>query len=115
MSVPGESGPSIAADPDDDMDACPYRRETSGVQVITDIPPKVQTWSCKACGTERAFTVVNPHPRPFLDQLTEDVAARAVLREVTTLAEQADTLTQRELRARLIDCLARLAQVCRHG
>ncbi|MGH3804056.1 MAG: hypothetical protein ACRDTD_28770 [Pseudonocardiaceae bacterium] len=115
MSVPGESGPSIAADPDEDMDACPYCRETSGVQVITDTPPTVHAWSCQACGTEWALTVVNPHLRPFLDQLAVDVAARAVLREVTTLAEQADTLTQGERRARLIGCLARLDQVCCHS
>jgi hypothetical protein len=53
--------------------------------------------------------------RAFLEQLAEDVAARAVLREVIALREQSDTLTDGQLRARLIRCLARLDQVCRHG
>ncbi|MGH8922817.1 MAG: hypothetical protein ACRD0H_31500 [Actinomycetes bacterium] len=113
MSVPGESGPSIAADPDDELDACPSCGETSGVQVITDIPPKVRAWSCKACGTEWWISVISPHPRPWLDGLAEEVAARAVLRDVIALREQADTLTRAQLRARLIGCLARLDQICR--
>jgi ribosomal protein L37AE/L43A len=97
------------------VDPCPYCGTTSRVKVITGTPPKVQAWSCLACRTEWAITVVNPHVRPLLEQLAEDVAARAVLREVIALRELAPTLTDRELRARLIRCLARLDQVCRHG
>ena len=37
-----------------------------------------------------------------------------MLRELTTLAKHADTLTDAELRARLLGCWARLTQVCRH-
>ena len=58
---------------------------------------------------------MKPYLRPFLEQLAEDVAARAVQREVIALRELAPTLTDGELRARLIGCLARLDQVCRHG
>jgi hypothetical protein len=53
--------------------------------------------------------------RPLLDQLAVDVVAHSVLAEVTALAEQADTLTDGELRARLLGCWARLSQVCRRG
>ncbi|HET9253778.1 MAG TPA: hypothetical protein VFO16_01070 [Pseudonocardiaceae bacterium] len=53
--------------------------------------------------------------RPFLDQLIEDLAALEVLRDVLALKEQADTLTDGRLLARLIGCLARLDQICRRS
>jgi hypothetical protein len=100
-----------------DVEGCPYCGETSGVKTVSDTPPKVWAWSCGACGTDWAFTVVNlqMRPRPWLLQLTEDLAARAVLQEITTLADQVDTLTDGQLRARLISCLARLNQICRRS
>ncbi|HET9255497.1 MAG TPA: hypothetical protein VFO16_09875, partial [Pseudonocardiaceae bacterium] len=62
------------------------------------------------------ITVVNPHPRrSFLDQLTEDLEALTVLKEVLALKERADTLTNGQLLARLIGCLARLDQICRRS
>jgi hypothetical protein len=85
------------------------------VKTITGTPAEVEAWSRGACGTDWAVTVVNPHPRQFLDQLAADVAARAVLREVITLAGHTATLTDGQLRDRLISCLARLGQACRHG
>jgi hypothetical protein len=49
-----------------------------------------------------------PHVRrAFLDRLAVDVVARSVLHEVTTLAGQVGTLTDGQLRARLLDCWAR--------
>ena len=115
MSVPGQLGPSVVAGPGD-MESCPYCGGTSGVTVIPDTSPEVPGWSCAECATEWWITAVGPHPRrPFLDQLAEDLAARAVLREVLALKEQADTLTDGQLLARLIDCLARLDQICRRG
>jgi hypothetical protein len=95
------------------VDPCPSCGITSGVQVITETPPKVQAWSCAVCRTEWAATLVNPHVRPWLEQLAEDAAAHAVLREVLALKERADTLTDGQLLARLIGCLARLDQICR--
>jgi hypothetical protein len=84
--------------------------------VITGTPPEVPGWSCAACGTQWWITVVNPHVRrPFLDQLTEDLATLEVLREVLALKERADTLTDGQLLARLIGCLARLDQICRRS
>jgi hypothetical protein len=58
---------------------------------------------------------LTPHLRPWLDQLAEDVAARAVLQDITTLAGQVDTLTEGQMRARPIGCLARVDQICRYG
>jgi hypothetical protein len=98
-----------------EIESCPCRGETRGVETITGTPAEVEAWSCGACGTDWAVTVVNPHPRQFLDQLAADVAARAVLREITTLAGQADTLTDGQMRARLIGCLVRLDQICRRS
>jgi hypothetical protein len=98
-----------------EVEPCPYCRGTSVVEVITDAPPKVQAWSCSPCGTDWAVTVVNPHLRPLLDQLAEDVAARAVLAEVIALREQAPALTDGQLRTQLINCLVRLDQICRWG
>jgi hypothetical protein len=72
----------------------PVLRKNQWVKVITQTSPKVRSWGCGDCGTDWALTVVNPHLRPWLDQLAVDVLARSALREVTTLAEQADTLTE---------------------
>jgi hypothetical protein len=66
-----------------DIDPCPYCGGTSGVQQITNTPPKVQGWSCVACGTDWAITVVNPYP--CLDRLT----AAVLLRQMLVLADQA--------------------------
>ncbi|MGH3765365.1 MAG: hypothetical protein ACRDS0_06965 [Pseudonocardiaceae bacterium] len=54
---------SVPATSPADLESCPYCGGTSGVQVITDTPPKVQGWSCSACGTEWWISVVNPHLR----------------------------------------------------
>jgi hypothetical protein len=108
------TGPS-GADPRD-IESCPKCGETSGVKVVPDTPPKVWAWSCGDCGTQWWITIVNPHPRRvFLDQRAMDVVAWSVLHEVTTLAEQVDTLTKGQLLARLLNCWGWLAQVCRDG
>ncbi|HET9255799.1 MAG TPA: hypothetical protein VFO16_11415 [Pseudonocardiaceae bacterium] len=57
------------------------------------------------CGPDWWVSFVNPRARSYLDQLVGTVeltAARTVLREVITLAEQAPTLTDVQSRARLI-------------
>jgi hypothetical protein len=85
-----------------DVNPCPSCGNASGVQVITNTPPRVRAWFCAACRTDWAIAVVNP--RPFLDYLTATVelaAARSVLREVITLADQAPMLTDEQLRFRL--------------
>ncbi|MGH3897567.1 MAG: hypothetical protein ACRDTA_04805 [Pseudonocardiaceae bacterium] len=56
MSVPA-TGPA-------DLDLCPYRGGATGMQLITDTPPKAQGWSCGECGTQWVTSVVNPHLRP---------------------------------------------------
>ena len=79
-----------------DTDPCPYCGSTSGVQPITGTSPKVQAWTCTACGTEWAISVVNP--RLYLDQLATGV----VVRQLTTLAQEAPGLSNQQLRTRLL-------------
>ncbi|MGH3936449.1 MAG: hypothetical protein ACRDS1_15970 [Pseudonocardiaceae bacterium] len=79
-------------------ETCPGCGATTGVQPKL-APPKVQAWSCTACETQWAITVVNP--RPYLDHLAGMVAARSVLRQVIALADQAPELTDEELRTQL--------------
>ena len=85
-----------------DLDPCPFCGTTTKVQSITGTSPRVRAWSCAACRTNWAVTGVNP--RPFLDHLTAAVelaAARSVLREIITLAEQVPGLTDEQLRFHL--------------
>jgi hypothetical protein len=86
------------------------------VRLITGTPPRVQAWSCSACRTDWAITVVNP--RPFLDHLATTVelaAVRSVLREIIALAEQAPALPDDQLRARLVDLARTVRPGCRRG
>ncbi len=67
-----------------EIDPCPYCGSTIGVQSTPGTPPRVQAWSCTACGTDWAISVVNP--RPYLDRLTLSVelaAARSALPALT--------------------------------
>jgi ribosomal protein L37AE/L43A len=85
-----------------DIDPCPYCGENSGVQPITGISPKVQAWSCSVCTTQWAITTV----RPYFDRLAATVeqlsTTRSVLRQVITMADDAATLPDKELRDRLL-------------
>jgi ribosomal protein L37AE/L43A len=86
-----------------EAEACPYCGETTGVQLTTGTSPKVQAWSCTACSTDWAISVVNP--RPYVDRLAATVelaVARSVLRQVIALADDAPTITDQQLRARLL-------------
>lgn len=87
-----ELDPSTVTDPTANDDACPGCGTTHGVQP-TPAPPKVQAWTCTACGMNWAVTVVNP----FLDRR----AATVALRQVIALADQAPELTDAQLRDRL--------------
>jgi hypothetical protein len=51
--------------------ACPGCGDTIGVQPTPGISPRVKAWSCTACRTDWAITVVNP--RPYFDRLTATV------------------------------------------
>jgi transposase-like protein len=90
---------------DSDPGGCPYCDATSGVTRVACDSPKVQAWWCSVCEGTWWFSVVNPRPaRSFLEQLTASVeltAARLALREIITLADQAPTLTDEQLRFRL--------------
>jgi hypothetical protein len=85
-----------------EVEPCPGCGATSDVKVITDASPRVQSWKCGACGTDWVVTVVNP--RSYLDHLVATVelaGARSALRALLTLADDAPTLTDAELRSRL--------------
>jgi hypothetical protein len=77
----------------------------SGVQ-STPAPLKVQAWTCTACRTNWAITTVNPSPQPFFDHLAATVeqlgAARSMLRQVCALADDVATITDQQLRDRLL-------------
>ena len=101
-----------------EADPCPYCGATSGVQVITDTPPKVRGWSCAACRAQYWISVVNPRPQPYLNHLAGTVdlaAARSALREVITLANEAAVLSNNQLRARLADLATAALPGCRRG
>jgi hypothetical protein len=86
-----------------DVDPCPHCGGISGVQPITGTSPRVQAWSCAACDTNWATTTVNPRYFDHLAATVEQLnTARSVLWQVITLADDADTLTDQELRARLL-------------
>ena len=90
---------------------CPYCGGTSGVRQATNTAPRVQGWSCLACGTHWWVGVVNPH-RWYLNHLAGSVQiamARSVLRQVINLADQAPTLHDDHLRARLAALAAKVA------
>lgn len=85
-------------------EACPGCGTTTGVQQITGSSPKVHAWSCTACGLDWAITVVNPHLRArYLTAAAEEIRRlRWTLRQVVTLADDAPTITDQQLRNRLL-------------
>jgi ribosomal protein L37AE/L43A len=93
-----EQGPFTVTGTEDE--ACPYCGETTAVQPTTGTSPRVQAWSCTACRTDWAITVVNP--QPYFDRLAATVEQLGVLRQVIALAEDAPTITDQQLRARLL-------------
>lgn len=58
---------------------------------------------------------MSPQQRELLHELAAEMVGRSALQEIIALREQVDTLTQGQLFARLVSCLARLDAVCRHG
>ena len=95
--------------------ACPVCGDTTGVHPTPRISPSVKAWSCAACRTDWAIIVANP--RPYFDRLAATVehlgATRSVLRAVITLADDAATLPDTELRDRLLALADRARQAQR--
>ena len=108
-----EQGSSMVTGPRE-INPCPSCGGTSGVRVRSGASPGVRAWSCTACQTDWAITVVNP--RPWLDHLTATVelaAARSMLRQVIALADKAPALPDDQLRARLVDLTRTARPGCR--
>lgn len=107
-----EQGPHTVTDPTGET--CPGCGDTTAAQPTTGTSPRGQASSCTACRTNWAITTVNP--QSYLDRLTATVeqlgATRSVLRQMITLADDAATLSDTELRDRLLALAdrARLAQ-----
>ncbi len=79
---------------------------TTGVLRTTGTTPTIRTWSCTTCGLNWVISVVNPHLRPThladLAAVEEIGRLRRTLRQVITLADDAPTLTDEQLRDRLL-------------
>ena len=90
-----------------EAEVCPYCGNTTGVQSTPGTSPRVQAWSCTVCRTDWAVSQVNAHLRTvYLVDLAAAAAEidrlRWKLAQVIAVADQAPTLTDRELRARLL-------------
>ncbi|MBV8543049.1 MAG: hypothetical protein JO364_13825 [Pseudonocardiales bacterium] len=87
-------------------ESCPGCGATTGVLRTTGTAPTIRTWSCTTYGLNWMISAVNPHLRPaHLADLAaaEDIGRlRWALRQVITLADDAPTLTDRQLRDRLL-------------
>jgi hypothetical protein len=97
-----EHGPFTMPDSTNN-DSCPMCGGTTGMQPITGTSPRVQAWSCTVCHTNWAIATVN---QLYFDRLAATVEhlarTRSVLRQVITLADDAATLPDKELRDRLL-------------
>lgn len=105
-----EQDTSTVPDPTDE--GCPYCGATDGTRQTSDTG-RTQAWSCDRCGTNWAFSLVNHAQQPaYFEQLCAAVEQigrlRWTLRQIVALASDADGLTDRELRDRLLT----LAQAC---
>ncbi len=103
-ALAGDGRGVVTAPASTDMDLCPYCGTTADVRPITSNSPKVWAWSCAACGTDWAVSVVNRHL--YLDHLT----AAVLLRQLIVLADQAPSLQDDQLRARLAALAATVAR-----
>jgi ribosomal protein L37AE/L43A len=96
------------------LTSCPGCGEIEDVEQ-TSSTPRVAAWKCTRCGMSWAITVVNP--QPYFDRLAATVeqlgATRSVLRAVVTLADDAPTITDQQLRDRLV-ALADRARLAQH-
>ncbi|MGH3709269.1 MAG: hypothetical protein ACRDRQ_14455 [Pseudonocardiaceae bacterium] len=92
-------------------ESCPGCGTTTGVLRTTGTTPTIQTWSCTTCGLNWVISAINPHLRPaHLADLASEVGEigrlRWTLRQVIALADQVDTLTDEQLRDRLLALVA---------
>ncbi|MGH3773692.1 MAG: hypothetical protein ACRDRW_20250 [Pseudonocardiaceae bacterium] len=105
--APEVTHPMMPAHDPDTAESCPGCAATIGVRGTASTPPQVQAWSCAACGMDWAMTVVNPHlratyPAGLATAVEEIGRLRWTLRQVITLADDALTITERQLRDRLL-------------
>jgi hypothetical protein len=89
---------------------CPYCGATSGVRQTGDTG-RIQAWSCDHCDTDWAFTVPDSRTAALLGDLgaaaQEIRRLRWTLAQVVALADAAPTITNEQLRDRLLALAAR--------
>ena len=90
---------------------CPYCGTASGVRQTRDTG-RIQAWACDHCATDWAFSVPNSHTTAALAGLgavaQEIRRLRWALAQVVTMVDEMPTLTDVELRTRLLT----LAESC---
>ncbi len=93
-------------------ESCPGCGQIDGVEQ-TSSTPRALAWRCSTCTTSWAVSVVGPRP-PDGDRagnLAEELGrVKAVLGRVVALADDADQLTDSELRDQLIALAERAAR-----
>ncbi|MGH4012214.1 MAG: hypothetical protein ACRDTH_29315 [Pseudonocardiaceae bacterium] len=83
-------------------EACPACEQTEGVE-LTSTTARVEAWRCTRCGTSWVVSVVNPHLRDRAGDYAEEVGRlHWTLQRVIALADDADKLTDQQLRTRLL-------------
>jgi hypothetical protein len=84
---------------------CPYCGATSGVRQTGDTG-RIQAWACDHCDTYWAFTVPDSHTAALVGDLGAAAQGinrlRWVLRQIIALADAAPTITNEQLRERLL-------------
>lgn len=104
--MPIDTRPANTSTTATDSEACPYCGTSDRTRPTTDTG-RVRAWVCDHCSTDWAYTV--PDSRAAV-LLTTDLGAvareigrlRWALRQVIALADDAPTITDVELRARLL-------------
>jgi hypothetical protein len=94
-------------------ETCPYCVASDGVRRAVDAG-RIQAWACARCDTDWAFTAPDSHTAAALGDLgavaQEISRLRWTLAQVITLASEMPTLTDVELRTRLLTLTESSAQ-----
>lgn len=114
LVLPDPSRPQHRLSATVDDQSCPGCGHIEGVEQ-TSRTARVAAWSCTACGMDWAVSVVSPHLRSAcladLGTVVEEIGRlRWVLRQVVVLADIAPTITNEQLRDRLVALAASCAR-----
>jgi ribosomal protein L37AE/L43A len=90
----------------DTTDACPYCRTSDRIRQTSDTD-RVQAWSCDHCGTDWAYSLPDTRaavlPTTDLGAVAQEIGRlRWIVRQLCALVDDAPTITNAELRDRLL-------------